>query len=246
MVKAFVDWKSGTITDNDFITVVDSVGISNIPSDGMSYPMFKNYISSSFNQVQKTCDNVIPSYQNTYVSAICNDFSASQWKDLSTAIDGACIMPEIASEGTASTKATTPLSQSVLVQKLCQTRTAAFPWNLPENKLVSSGVDSMFGFLEDKEKYLTFGSSSPFSMSWTTTIKDSWTQQVQLDIDQSEVGTHGGIQEVNPLMVFIHFDEYTGTQHGYSVTLGKSSDSSHIYERTVTVTFQDDDNGMYV
>ena len=111
--------------------------------------------------------------------------------------------------------------------------------NITEN----NGPDSMFGFMNDTSKYLTFGSGSPFSMSWTTTVKDTLTQEVHLDMGQSEAGTVGGIEEVNPYIFFLHMDQHEGHENGYSVSLGKSSDSSHIYERTVSVTFEDDDKG---
>ena len=244
MVRAFGEWRSGTITDNDFVNVVDNVGKGNLGTGSMAQTMFDRALSNSFTQVKQSCSNVIPSYQNNYMSAICNDFSANQWSDFSSVLYGSCIMPEIKSDG--SSKTTSPLSQSKLAQHLCQERAAASASNLPTSggkSLITNGPDSMFGFLTDISKYLTFGAGSPLTITWTSTIKDTLTQEVHLDIDQGEAGTFGGTQEVNPVAYFFHMDQQRGHNNGYSVSLGKSSDSSHTYERTVSVTFDDDDNG---
>ena len=267
MVNAFSKWRNGAIDANDFTNIIDNIGISKIPHNGAAYSMFKNSLLSSFKQVQQTCSNVIPSYRNTYVSAVCDDFDASNWHSFSAAIYGACVMPEISVDDQTQNlddtfeysseqytnhhstdtqkENTNPLSQSKLVQQMCQERVAVSASQLPGTLDVSSTPESMFGFLKDKTKYLTFGASTSLTMSWTTTITDSLTTEISIDLDETALASGGGEQRVN-IIALLDFVESTGKTNGFSVTLGKSEDSSHTYERTVSVTFQDNDVGKWL
>lgn len=247
MVNTFTKWKEGSLNNDEYKKVVleETVplhGLNFIP--GLAYPEFlamstaQSLFYMAFS-VQQTCENVVPSYRNEYVSAVCNDFSASKWNDFKTAIFDACDMPELGSENIS------PLRNSPLVNKMCQERAAASAKDMPKGELDATGPDSMFGFMKDKTKYFTFGSSSPFTMSWTIAITDTLTQSVNLDSALTSALNYKLEAEVNVAGPYVSFNHEIDGNIDYAFTIGKSLDSSHSYERTVSVTFQDDDNGDF-
>ena len=230
MVTSFDNWRNGLITDTEYVSVVDStIGAG-------SFSAFRSAFSGSLYQLQSLCGGVLPSYQNEYLGTVCRDFESSQWNSFFGAITGACALPS-------GPNSANPLSQSGAIAQLCQQRVASFAGDLPKQALATSGADSMFEFLNDSTKFITFGASSPLKMSWTSTVSDSATTVSGLDLQEASAFSAAGANAYTVSAGALSFLEDLSVGKEFSLSLGRSSSSSHSYERTVSITLDDNDVG---
>ena len=103
--------------------------------------------------------------------------------------------------------------------------------------------DSLFGFLQDKTKYVTFSSNAPVTMSWTITVSDSNTFTTSVGVSTHSNSKTTRISDLTIEFIKAHSDSEDDDVSSFQLGIGKSSDSSHTFERTVTITLDDDDIG---
>lgn len=202
---------------------------------------FDRRFTQSFRSTSSSCGNVLPQYQNDVMKGVCSDFAPGKWNNLFTAINSACNMP-IDPGSTKSSLADIPL-----LNKVCQRRSAVKDASKIPGGVVESGTDSIFGFLKDPKKFVTFGATSPVTMSWTSSVTDTRAFTTELDTSRSRFmfdssfGTDLTVSAANFQVFLENHAEQMQTIH-----IGKTSESSHSFERTVTVTLDDSDLGEYI
>jgi hypothetical protein len=126
---------------------------------------FKDF-RKSFEKITDTCSGVVSTYRSDFLDSICNDFDTSHWISFQSLLMDVCEMP-----GTPDGGRTNPLKSSLLFQSARQDRAAAKSGNVPGG-FESDERQSLFGFLSSGDDYLTFGSHSPISLNWETSVAD--------------------------------------------------------------------------
>jgi len=234
MTKSFATWRTGSISDSDLLTTVQQVAGDDTGA------LFSQY-SSSFANILNTCNGVVPQYRSQYLNAICNDFDSTHWQGFASLLTGACDMP-----GTPN-GLNNPLRNAPFMNAMCQQRSAAAASALDiPGGISGDDTDSIFGFLQSKDKFLTFGSNFEMSLSWTSGVTDSTTFNSKLESavssDSSTTNTKGGAI----LTVTADFNDDVSSSSGYGISIGKSTSNNHGYERTVSITLGDRDYGNIV
>ncbi len=213
----------------------DEYDSSDISNKLANLPHF-NGAKSTFNKMTNLCTDTVVLPSKISMPEICKDFDGSKWTSFIAILDSACNSPVTADSSSS--------KYAALFRANCK-QDASVPntGNIPGG-LVSSSPESMFGFLKDKTKYLTFGSNAPVTMSWTSTVQDS-------------ISSSSGYQSVAGYTVngFVNFDLVTlarfevassliiGGGRDITVNVGKTSNSDHSFSRTVTITLDDEDEG---
>lgn len=107
-------------------------------------------------------------------------------------------------------------------------------------------VDSIFGFLNDPDKYLTFGATAPITMSWTSTVSDTRAFTTELSMSRSmyNLGYNFDI-ELQIVVLKLQAMLENNKEEVHTIQIGKSSESTHSFERTISVTLDDSDVGKY-
>ena len=248
MTNSFRLWDQGIISDADLVGIVDTekqldddalTTSSRSVNDPRNVAKFYIDLSQSFHTVSDSCSSVIPQYQSSYMQTICADFDASSWTGFSSLLDGACDMPG-APAGPAKQN---PLRKSQLVQSLCAHRIAAAASDIPGGLSSDGTDDSLMGFMKKKEKYLTFGAKSPIEISWTSSISDSKSFNSNLEYSGDRSSSVSGSVGGSVLVVTADSSIGSETSKGHSISIGKSSSSSHNFEKTVSIVFNDNDYG---
>jgi hypothetical protein len=140
-----------------------------------------------------------------------------------------------------------PFANSVLFQGLCKKGSFADSKDIPGGlEVPSTKDDDMMGFMKSKDKFLTFGSNAPVTLTWTSTVSDSISTTATIDTtlsanddDDSHIG--GNILGVTGMKA-----QTVGSSEGFLLSLGSTSDSSHEYSRTVTILLDDGDYGRNI
>eukprot|EP01035_Chromulina_nebulosa_P063886 gene63886-87375_t len=138
-----------------------------------------------------------------------------------------------------------PLRKSALMKSACQHRIAAKSDDVPGGFTSDGTDDSLMGFMTSSEKYLTFGAKAPLELSWASSVSDSKAFSSNLDYSASKESSKS--TTVSGSVTFatggITKDSDEGT--GHSISIGKTSDSSHSFERSVSIVLDDVDYGDY-
>jgi len=231
MLKVFTNFKNGGIKEDEFLGA-----FANTMGEVSHRSNLVNYFHKSFDELSSTCSGI---FNNDYVSSTCSDFASSKsdWKDLYHFINGACDMPD-------SPDNSNPLSNSAMMQSLCKQEAVGTNNGIPGGLTASGESYSLMGFLNQSTKYITFGSNAPVTLSWTSTVTDSISFSAG---DDSSVSTDDaqGFHADNAMGVKFFFDVDSGEANGLTLSIGKQSDNSHSYERTVTINLDDSDDGDY-
>lgn len=258
MTKSFRLWEQGIISDADLVGIVDGekkldddalTTSSRSVNDPRNVAKFYRDLSQSFHTVSDSCSSVIPQYQSAYMQAVCADFDASSWTGFNSLLDGACDMPGAPSAAGAGAAAgvgpakKNPLQSSALVQSLCAHRIAAAEADIPGGLSSDGAEDSLMGFMKRKEKYLTFGAKAPIEISWTSSVSDSKSFSSNLDYSGSRSSSVSGSVGGSVLVVAVDSSLGSETSKEHSISIGKTSDSSHTFEKTISVVFNDNDYG---
>ena len=137
-----------------------------------------------------------------------------------------------------------PLRNSVLMNGLCKEGVVVNGEDVPGGLESSDNRDDLMGFLKSKDKYLTFSSNAPVTLTWTSTVSDSISSTVTIDttmLDSGDGDLHFG---GNVFGVDLMGEVNAGASRAFQLFLGSTSDSSHGYTRTVTVNLDDNDFGL--
>jgi len=138
------------------------------------------------------------------------------------------------------------LGSSVLIRSACQHRVAAQTGDIPGGLSPDGSDDSLMGFMTSKTKYLTFGAKAPVEISWSSSVSDSKAFSSNLDYSGSKgqpiTSSIGGSAAV----VVVDSSIGSESSQSHSISIGKSSDSGHSYERSVSIVLGDNDYGILV
>jgi hypothetical protein len=204
--------------------------------------MITHYVESltdAFNSISKTCDEVLPSYRSEYITAVCADFNPSQWSSFASLVMGACNVPE-------SGVSSNPLSSSQLFSTMCKHAPPPQSKDIPGGLAGSSQDESLFAFLGDHTKLITYGANSPVSLSWTSTVTEARSFQTEVSVQKTLTSEFDlDVQAVFGVGLGPYVTSTDGDKHSFTLSLGKTSDSNHVSERTVSVTLDDGDSGDY-
>lgn len=160
---------------------------------------------------------------------VCNEFDASRWENVGSFLTGYCDQPNLV------------MGSEFLLDAVCRTGTKTNP-SLIKGDVMGEEGNSLFGFLEDSSKLLTFSANAPLTLSWTSSVGD--------DVALSDVNTlmneAGASVDANIGLKIQAALISTELLAGKTMTLGHNYDSSHALERTVTVTLDDSDYGKTI
>jgi hypothetical protein len=162
----------------------------------------------------------------TSVMNICREFSASKWQNVGSFLTGYC------------GQANMVMDNEYLMDSVCRTGKRTNP-SFIKGDVNGEDSNSLFGFLKDSSKLLTFGANAPVSLSWTSSVGD--------DVALSDINTISteagvsvdasiGIKAASALLA-------TELMAGKTISLGHNYDSGQALERTVTINLDDSDYG---
>ena len=239
-VNSFVsDFASAAKTFGDATTAIKTAFQNTESADSL----FSGF-SKSFQKISDSCGSLIPQYQSDYMKSVCADFNSAHWTGFQSLMNGACALPgtpnaAVNSDGTSAN----PLSNSVLIQSACQHRRAAQSGSMPGGLTTDDTDDSLMGFMTKSDKYLTFGANSPIELSWTTSVSDSKAFSSNLEYSKGKDSSNS--VSVGGSLFIVEADGSSGGAHdqSHSFSIGKSSESSHSFERTVAIVLADHDYG---
>lgn len=175
-----------------------------------------------------TCSYIIPSSSSPILSDACNDFDSGKWEDMIHILNGACTMPTLG---------------AAFLNKYCST--GSVDAQDLENGLVGDKGLSVYGFLNDPQKLLTFSAIAPMSLSWTSTVKSTRTFATDFTFTYQE-SFAGGFESDIFVVVVDSAGKIKGTIDTVkTITVGRTTDQIHESRRTVTITLGDGDPGDY-
>ena len=236
MLRSFQKFKAGGITESDFLNSVESFIGYDPEALGLGLGLFH----ASYDNFDNLC-SVGVGRGNTLVQSVCSDFSSSKsdYKDLYGFLRTACDLPGSLDSGGSSN----PLRNSVLINKMCATGSVASAADIPGGLGNADTSGELMGFLKSNTKYITFSSNTGTSLSWTSSVSDSLTVSASEDLSRafnSGGELHSGIDVAGGA---VNFGTSLGLGGGHSLSIGKSSDSSHDFSRTVSIFLDDNDLG---
>lgn len=197
-----------------------------------------DYFDKAFNSLENQCSVGMDSSRNQYLKTTCSDFKSS-YRSLKGFLSSACDMPGSPSAGVGN-----PLRDSVLMNGLCKEGRVVNGKDIPGGLESSDDRDDLMGFLKSKEKYLTFSSNAPVTLTWTSTVSDSMSSTATIDSTMLD----STLTEANIGTNLKGVDVMAGVDGGFArdfhLFIGQTSDSSHEYSRTVSITLDDNDWGQ--
>lgn len=244
MLKSFSAFKkNGGITEFEFKESFDSffrnkTEIRYIKSE-KKYDAINDF-NKAFSNLDNQCSAVVGT-SNTYLRTVCSDFSSSKsdYQSLKGFLSSACNMP-----GSPNALNKNPLKNSVLFQGLCKKGSFANSKDIPGGlEVQSTEDDDLMGFMKSKDKYLTFGSNAPVTLTWTSTVSDSISTTATMDTSISASDDDDFHVGGSAFVATGMFAQTVGSSDGFLLSLGSTSDSSHEYSRTVTILLDDGDYG---
>jgi hypothetical protein len=136
-----------------------------------------------------------------------------------------------------------PLKNSMLMQGLCKKGSVAKALKIPGGLADSDTSNELMGFLKSNTKYITFGSNAPTTLTWTSTITDALSVSASEDASQTNGGSVEVFADMDAFGGKINSNIDAGSGRQFGLLVGKTSDSSHGFTRTVTVNLDDKDLG---
>ena len=135
------------------------------------------------------------------------------------------------------------------IQQICLgkdgSKNAATATNLPQGLLNPNGKDSMRAFMNDNTKLLTFFSNSLLTLSWTTAVTYYTLNSYGVVAVRDGSSDLGGVFGAS--FMFVYFAGSASGTHGVGSenSYAETTESAHEFDRTVTVSLEDDDIGMH-
>ena len=191
----------------------------------------------AYGQFKSVCDS-LEEVKST--RAVCSDFNPNKWENIFSTITGACLMPL---DALAAASKENELSASPLVQQLCLTSGSTGVSDIPGGDIVSNEENSLFGFLQSNDKYLTFSSFAGIAMSYTSTVTDALDFKTTFESKNTKEYTkESNMKQSLAANTIKLYGKYENAQTT-SVSVGRLSNSVHDFERTVTINLGDNDDG---
>jgi hypothetical protein len=160
---------------------------------------------------------------------VCNEFDSSKWENVGSFLTGYCGQPNLV------------MGSEYLLDAVCRTGTKTNP-SLIKGQVTGEEGNSLFGFLEDSSKLITFSANAPLTLSWTSSVGD--------DVALSDINTlmneAGASLDATLGIKAVSAVISTELLAGRTISLGHNYESAHSLERTVTVTLDDSDYGEIV
>lgn len=180
------------------------------------------------------CSFVAPSSASSILNSACNDFDVGKWTRMIDVLDGACTMPLL--------DAPTDGQKADFRSKYCQSGSVSS--KDVEGGLSGDGQISMFGFLKDSNKLLTFSARADVSMSWASAVKTS--RSFSTDLEVAYTQSNGGHSE-GKVSIGVDLEGKLSLAQDTTqvITIGKSTEQSHEAEREVSISLGDGDLGDY-
>ena len=209
-------------------------------SDLPALSLAMGYFDKTFKGLDNQCGVGMDASRNEYLKSTCSDFASSKsaYRSLGGFLSSACDMPGSPNAGDSN-----PLRDSVLMRGLCKEGVVTELEDIPGGLGSSDRRDDLMGFMKSKDKFLTFSSNAPVTLTWTSTVSDSISSTATIDstsLDAGDAEFHiGG----NVFGADVMGEVVTGGSKDFHLFIGQTSESSHEYTRTVTITLDDNDFG---
>ena len=235
-LTSFKKFKAGGISESDFLNAFDSfLGTSDLPGRKVARQRFH----AAFDGLSSVC-SVAVSSSNSYVKSTCLDFSDTKadYKDLYGLLSSACDLPGSPDAGDSN-----PLKNSVLLQGLCRQGSVGISSTIPGGFADSDTSNELMGFLKSNTKYITYSSNAPTTLTWTSTVTDSLSVSANEDATAQNEGSVDGFIDGDVFGATLHGIISAGGAADLQLSVGKTSDSTHDFTRTVTINLDDNDLG---
>jgi hypothetical protein len=160
------------------------------------------------------------------VLQVCQEFHPSRWESVGSFLMGYCKQPNLM------------MDSEYLLDSVCREGKKTNP-SLIKGDITGENGHSLFDFLQDSSKTLTFGANAPVTMSWTSSVGDTVANSVV-----NSLMTEGGVSlDANLGVIVYSYLASVEALAGHTMTLGHSYESGHSLDRTVTITLDDSDYG---
>jgi hypothetical protein len=160
------------------------------------------------------------------VLQVCQEFHPSRWESVGSFLMGYCKQPNLM------------MDSEYLLDSVCREGKKTNP-SLIKGDITGENGHSLFDFLQDSSKTLTFGANAPITMSWTSSVGDTVANSVV-----NSLMTEGGVSlDANLGVIVYSYLASVEALAGHTMTLGHSYESGHSLDRTVTITLDDSDYG---
>jgi hypothetical protein len=160
------------------------------------------------------------------VLQVCQEFHPSRWESVGSFLMGYCNQPNLM------------MGSEYLLDSVCREGKKTNP-SLIKGDIDGEDGHSLFSFLQDSSKTLTFGANAPLSISWTSSVGDD----VANSVVNSVMTEAGGSIEGSMGITILSFLASMEALAGHTMTLGHNYESGHSLDRTVTITLDDSDYG---
>ena len=179
---------------------------------------------------------------NKYMKSACNNFDLNKWKKFINIINDVCKgnHPKINELGGGGKLH--PYVDSICTRgNLFENKINNMPGGNTIQHLPGDTQSSMFDFLNKSDSYLTFGSNSPYTISYSSSKTEPLTLSASLTYVEDASGNTGLDTAAVLYVVGVKFATDLGLQYSYAISDTKSDARSHGTENTISVTFADDD-----
>lgn len=228
MVSAFQQYQSNSISLDDFNNAVDSGGLD--PGS------FMDLYNKAFGEISQSCASGFNA-RTDYTGAICADFDNGVWQTFGSVLSGACNMPGSPNDQT------NPLSNSVLISSICKQGSSPDGSTIPGGMGKSGGTESLFSFMQNPSKLVTFSANSPVRMKWKAEVSDELDFSNYLSVTTNSLFTLKNDFEATFGTANVHNIQSRASRNSYKLSLGKGSSSGHKFEREVEIYMSDEDIG---
>lgn len=239
MLESFSKFnKGGGISEGEFEKSFKSfVSSTDLPARKLAL----DYFDETFNSLENQCSIGMDASRNQYLKTTCSDFHStkSSYRSLKGFLSSACDMP-----GSPSAGVDNPLRDSVLMSGLCKEGRVVIGKDIPGGLESSDDRNDLMGFMKSKEKYLTFSSNAPVTLTWTSAVSDSISSTATMDSTMLDSTKTEGFFGSNFKGVHLSAGVDAAYSKDFHLFIGQTSDSSHEYTRTVTITLDDNDWGQ--
>ena len=246
MVSSYNSWTNSPSSDSSYRAVLDK-SINDFNSYYFSpklasYGAFVVRVDQSVKKIQSICSQT-QYVSNSFIQRNCADFGKETGlSSFYSAIVSACDIPD-PSISTSSTLSSLSSIQQLCLGKSGNRNAVTNPGDLPKGLLNSNGKDSLLKFLSDSSKLITFGSNSPLTMSWTSTVTDYISNTYSVDTVGDTSQDTGASYSASFAMFYFQGSALGTHGSGGENSYGKTTEDTHEFDRTVTVTLEDDDIG---
>lgn len=181
------------------------------------------------------CSFVAPAVSSPMLNHACNDFDSGKWQSVVDVVNGVCTMPVLDSDADGQV--------DDFKSKYCMQGSVGA--NGVEGGLAGDGSVSMYGFLRDHNKLLTFSAGTDVTLTWSSLVRTSRSFDTEFEFKFTESNHVDSSSTFLAVVAGDHGEVDIGLQTQRNINVGKGTDQAHEYEREVTVSLGDGDDGDY-